>query len=625
MASGTIEFERSGMDSNGSYLVGKIEWGSTPNTEGNHSDVTASIYVRKDNDYLTLDVASVGSWRYGLTVNGQTVAGTTSASVLRDWVCVGTMTVSGISHDTEGVMSIELSGYVKGPPSSSYGTLTSSGSGTAELDTIPRSSEISNAAAAVLGESCSVTWVPASESFRYRLAFSMGEWNHITEVIHPASTEAYTYAGYTLPMEAAVQIPESLTGNMLVELLTYADENGSVQLGEASGAVFSVSMPDNEETRPEIRMTLSPEGSLPEAFEGLYLQGKTKIRAELEAAAKYGAEISRLTVTAEGSTYTGQSVTTAYLGGYGEITVRGTAVDSRGLSGSAEETVAVIPYSKPRILPASGEGAILAERCDADGNLTDSGTYLLIRAKRSYSKVVSGGSQRNYCQIQYRYRAEGGDYSAWVTILAAEKLDSDEVDTGPLLEGKLLATSTYQVQVRALDGAGESDSTTITVPTDKVYMHRDGARRSLGIGKYAEEEGCIDIAEDIRVRIRGEKWVSLGLSEETSASATGWGRGPTEPGCFYRVVNSSHVYVAFCCGLAYTGNAVTISAEAIPEDYRPSGPVRGICLAGDRIVAGVAVTENGLVTLLWAQELASGENTNEAEIEWIDGYIDYFV
>ncbi len=54
-----------------------------------------------------------------------------------------------------------------------------------------------------------------------------------------------------------------------------------------------------------------------------------------------------------------------------------------------------------------------------------------------------------------------------------------------------------------VDTIGNHTSVTFTIPTDKVYMHRDGTRNSLGIGKYVEEDNVVDVAEGITVKVRG--------------------------------------------------------------------------------------------------------------------------
>lgn len=407
-----------------------------------------------------------------------------------------------ITHNSDGKRSfkvyVEAGIYVH--------AANCSGSGEWDLPTIARASTISSASDVTLGNKCSVKWEPKSTSFRYRLEFSMGNWSYKTDAIHPNTTSAYTYTGYPIPIEAAEQIPNASTGTMTVKLYTYSDSDGTKQVGGASTASFTVTVPDSSDTKPIVSMTLAPVSSLAAAFDGLYIQGKTKVKATMGGSGKYGATIKTYSIKVEGASYdSGDSYTSGYLAGYGNIEVYGYAKDSRGYTGSITLTIPVIGYANPKILAVSGENNVVAGRCDSDGNLIDSGTYLKVKAKRSYSSVASGGKQYNFCKIQYRYKlASAASYSSWETILPGESLSSDEIITGALLGGVLAVDSSYLVQVQSIDDVGECSITTISVPTDKVYMHRDVRKRSLAFGKYIEEENCIDIAEDIKVRIRGE-------------------------------------------------------------------------------------------------------------------------
>ena len=371
------------------------------------------------------------------------------------------------------------------------------------LETIPRASEITSAADVILGNACSVKWTPKSADFRYKLKFTLGD-SYTTDAIHPNKTSAYTYSGYKIPLSFAKKITGAKTATMTVTLYTYSDTAATKAVGDGDSATFTVTVPDSDDTQPSVSMTLTPISALPDAFDGLYIQGKSKVKAALTATGKYDAEIKSYSMKAEGVTYdSGDDYTSEYLSQYGSIKIYGYAKDSRGYTGSTEKNITVIGYSKPQILPVTGESDVVAARCDQDGNPIDNGTYLMIKAKRSYSKVISGGAQRNFCKIRYRYKVEDGSYSSWVTILAADSLNSDEIVTGALLGGALSAKSTYIVQVQAIDDIGEKAHTTITIPTDKVYMHRDGARRSLMFGGYVEDDNTFGIAEDITFRAKG--------------------------------------------------------------------------------------------------------------------------
>lgn len=616
MASGTIN----GSTGN-QYIDAKVVWSSTPNTSTNKSSVTAALYYKRNNTGFTTS----GTGTFSVTINGTKTSATKTLTITESaWVKAveGTVTVS---HNDDGTKAVTISASGSIPSTSLSST---SVSGSATLDTIPRTSAITSASNVTLGSACGIKWTPNSKSFRYKIKFSLGSWSYTTGAIHPNQTTAYTYTGYSIPLAVANQFPTAKSGTMTATLYTYSDSGCTAQVGSAS-KTFTVTIPDNDSTKPTATMTLSPVSSLSSPFNTLYILGRSKVDANFtDAEGKYGASIVSYKVSILGKNY-GSPYTSEYLTTDGSVVVTGTIVDSRGFVRTYTKTITVIPYTNPRIMPASGDNEIVCARCDANGNLSDSGTYLKIKAKRSYSKVVAGGVQKNFCSIRYRYKADGGSYSSWTTILASDSA-SDEVGTGALLGGALLPTSSYVVQVGVVDSLGETDYTTVSIPTDKVYMHRAGSINSLGIGKYVEEENTIDVAEDITAKFRGkvifagEAWLNLGLSEGVAESESNCGRwGGT--GCYYRVcAGEKHVYVAFNCAFPYEGSSVQINATPIPSAYRPDRNVYAMCATGGRAVARVLVNKSGYIIVDWIQILSSAEQTTSSTVKWIDGYIDYW-
>ena len=504
MANGTIMLNESA--TSGSRLAAKIEWSATTDTAANASkNVTAHLYVRKYNPSTLLTIPTEGTWPYTININGNSISGTVSASVLLDWVWIGTHKVSSIGHNSDGSKSITISGSVKGPSVSGFAAHTSSGSGTAKLDSIPRASTITAAGNITLGDACSIRWTPASASFRYKVRFSIGNWSYTTGVIHPNRTTEYTYTGYAIPLDVANQIPNSPTGTMTATLYTYSDSAATVQVGSADSEIFTVTVPDNTNTKPAVSMTISPVSSLSSAFDGLYIQGKTKVKAALSATGKYGADIKAYSLNVDGSSYGSDAdYTSNYLATPGSKTVYGYATDNREHTGSASQVINVIAYSTPKIQN------VVAARCDSNGNFSESGTYLKILATRSYNKVTSDNAQKNFCQIRYRYKAStAASYGEWATILAANNLSSDEIITEPLLAGALAVNTTYLVEVQAIDDIGEHSETVISIPTETVYMHK--TKNAMGLGKYAEGENLLDVGWD--AHFRGE--VKIGESGMT--------------------------------------------------------------------------------------------------------------
>jgi hypothetical protein len=429
------------------------------------------------------------------------------------------------------------------------------------------------------------------------------------------------------------QLPNGTRGKLCFTFRAYTDSGYTKQIGGDSFKEIELNIPNNDSTKPTATLSFSPESSLPSAFSSLYIKGKTKVVADLTGGAgKYGASIKSYKVTI-GTQSGSPPLTSAFVSSAGELAVTGVVTDSRGFSRTYTTNVTIIAHSAPRLLPVSGESGVVAARCNASGAINESGTYLKIRAKREYSKVVADGIQKNFCSVQYRYKAEGGSYNSWTEILA-RTASSDEVTTGALLGGMLSTTTSYAVQIRAVDDIGDEVITTISVPTEDVYMHRAGSIGSLGFGMFVEESNTVAIAKNKTIKIGGKLevdgisigdtgWKSIGLLDGVAESAEKAGRGGS--GLFYRVINGNHVYVAFNCAFQYNGAPLTIGASRIPAPYKPARNVYTLNTTSGRGVARAFVNSEGDVRIDYVQDMASGASTSSYTVNWIDGYIDYFV
>ena len=235
----------------------------------------------------------------------------------------------------------------------------------------------------------------------------------------------------------------------------------------------------------------------------------------------------------------GDDYTSDYLS-VNDNTVKVTVIDTRGFTQTETIDITVIPYSKPKVVSTSDTEEVICARCDKDGNLTDSGTYLKIVAKRSYSPCLVDGVKRNYCTLRYRYKkVTDSDFSSWYTLL----LDSIVVDEASdiLLSGTLSATASYIVEVGVIDDLGEQSHITFEIPTDKVFMHKAGSRRSIAFGKYVEEDNAIEVADDITLLLGG----NVAEAEVSSSSSDKVGS------------------IRYASGLLIQWGAVTITPSAV--------------------------------------------------------------
>ena len=149
--------------------------------------------------------------KYYISINGgaETEYTATYTLPMNSTTTIVDRTIS-VTHKDDGTATVKVRTWMDTAISAGVVEKTS----TINLSTIPRASTITSAQNRALGEACAVTWNPLSSGFTYKLNFSMGGWSHTTGVIRPNKTTAYTYTGYTLPLEAAEQLPNATSGTM---------------------------------------------------------------------------------------------------------------------------------------------------------------------------------------------------------------------------------------------------------------------------------------------------------------------------------------------------------------------------------------------------------------------------
>lgn len=627
------------------YIDAKIVWSSTANFNDNSSSVTAALYYKRNNSGFTTS----GTGTFSITINGQKKSETKSITITESsWVKVVEHTVT-VGHKDDGTKSITISASGSIPST----TLTSTSvSGTAVLDTIAAAATIDklvySSAGSYFNSKITYYWTPKSKTCYHRCNIALnlnGTYTAVKTINHgqPGSLTQYgpnvTFSSDELSI-IYKKLPSATKGTLRFTLRTYTDSGYTNEIGSGVYKEITLSIPNNADTQPTATMTPSPVSSLDSPLNSLYIKGKTKVDVNFtNGEGKYGASIVSYSVDINGKTY-GSPYTSEYITADGDIEVKGTITDSRGFSRTYTQKIPFIPYTNPRVIPASDEAEVVCARCDSNGNLTESGTYLKIKAKRNYSQVKPGGVQKNFCSIQYRYKATGGSYSEWTTILDRTST-SDEVVTGALL-GTFKVTSSYFVQIRAIDDVGESSTTTTTISTEKIYWHRSGSRNALALGKYVEEDNTFDVAEDItaifrgKVNFPGEAWLKLDLYSSVSESEVSTGRYGGS-GAYYRVCSGEkRICITFNVSFTTASSTVRVadryksgtSEYQIPEKYRPSYDVYALCPVGfedgSRGIATVSMAPSGRVNIYAVHKLPGATLSVGDTVTWIDGYIDYW-
>lgn len=290
-----------------------------------------------------------------------------------------------------------------------------------------------------------------------------------------------TMKTWQVPLDLAKLIRAKTSDTMKIICITY---NGTAEVGSKS-VLLTLNVPDNEDTKPAAQMTVTAAGDLPAAFDGLFIRGKTGVKADYDASSEYS-QISSYTTTVEGKKYTGDPAISGLLTGSGAVTVTGVVADARGYTRTVQKDITVIPYDKPRVVPYTGESKVVCARCRKDGTLNPKGEYLLIKAGRSYFPVTADGVQRNFCDLRYRHKAASADsYSEWSVLL--EKADTESDTVIVVLEGIVPAVKTaYTIQIMAEDDIGGHQTVTIPIPAAILPIHGGEGGRNAAIGQYCD-------------------------------------------------------------------------------------------------------------------------------------------
>jgi hypothetical protein len=596
------------------YVYVKEESQSVAN---NQTVLSLGMYVVTPSGY---DIGEWNDWNSGSYVGttSNTFNGTIPNFSGTRWLVENKkMTVT---HSSDGKGSATI--YWKWAVNSPWGQYVNpSGSFTHTITTIPRATQPTvSAPSSYMGTSITISMPRASSAFTHTLTYSMGNQSGTI------GSGLGTSKSWTVPYSLANAIPNAKSGTCTITCKTYS---GSTLIGTKT-VTFTATVPDDSNTRPSVSCSITPVSSLGEAFAGLYIQGLTKVKTEITASGKYKAGIASYfsTVANTGETYSpsGAVYTHSYPVSSGQTKVVYTAYDTRGIGNTGVDYINVLPYARPAVVPFTGETAVICARCDEDGNLSSSGTYLRIEAGRKYSRIESGGKQLNHCILRYRYKASTSDtYSSWVTLI--DKASTSDL-VAKTISGVVSSVATsYDVQINAIDDIGQSHTITFDVPTDKVNFHEREGGDGAAFGKYSERAKALEIAEDWELVVNGDRWKKLSFSSAVSTSdRTDRCTAPGNDAVYYRVENGNHVYVAFNCAFSFTGNQIRINSELIPAEYRPANGVSRWCAAGNGLIATkMFINSSGEIVMEYAQVLNTGQLTTSLDVAWIDGYIDYFI
>ena len=396
-----------------------------------------------------------------------------------------TVIVEGVTASKAWTPSKNLAGYTGGKLKADcvitcktyngtllVGTATTTIELTVPDATVPTVSKTS----LVLGESITINMPREATSYVHDISYTLKADGSSTvdyeEKLTDPVGETYTLTPSLKTL--ASKIPSATKGTITVTCKTRVNNTADAEVVGTKTVSFTVTVPDNDTTKPTMTMSLTPE----DGFNGLYIQGISKVKVyEI-----YGSEYSTIAsaqITVNGSSGTGNEFN---LPNAGTVTVTGKVTDARGYSRTVTQNITVQAYSKPRIIPYSGKSSIVCVRCNDKGSVDPGGVYLLIQMGRKYSKVVTD-EQKNFCKLSYRWKKDTDtQYSASVDLLA-KTATSDYVSK--TLSGIVTSTTTaYDIELTATDDVGQTNTVVIRVPTAFAVLHSPPGGHGITFGGY---------------------------------------------------------------------------------------------------------------------------------------------
>ena len=340
---------------------------------------------------------------------------------------------------------------------------------------VPQATTPSCAANGTMGGTLAITLERRAAGFTHDLRYTLGETSG------EIAKDAQAACSWEVPLELAKTIPQLTKGTCTITCITRL---GTAEVGSKKVTV-SLTVPDNETTKPKVSMVLSPAGELGEAFAGLYIRGRTGVKAEFTGSSEYSS-VKTFQLVVDGVTVTGNPAQSPYLNSYGEVTVTGRAVDQRGYVREITQIISVIAYDKPRVIPYIGESTLVAVRCNLDGTRNVRGQHLLIRAGRKYTALTTEAGQRNDCELRYRIKkATAEDYGDFYTLLPGEDRSRDYIEY--VAENAVPELKTgYTVQLEAADTLGSYSVITIPVAALTIPFHIGESSGNVAVGKYCD-------------------------------------------------------------------------------------------------------------------------------------------
>ena len=353
--------------------------------------------------------------------------------------------------------------------------VTPSGTLHVNLTTIPRVSKVTTSGGTI-GSPLTINISRESSGFTHTLKYAYGSASGTI-----TTKTASTSVSWTPPLSLCSQIPNDPSGWGTITCETYS---GTTLVGTSS-AQITLTVPSS------VGLTLSPgwasvaayNAGTPAAGTSGYVQSYSKAQVtfnsgKISTANSYGAGIKSYRVVYDGKDIASPYITPTLQRG-GTFSVTCYVTDTRDRTQSETLTFTVQEYTSPTV------SDITCVRCTSGGVESDEGTYIYVKATAVYSPL----SGANTITLRARYKSSAGSYGSYTALTSG---------AGKVIgNGAVLPTSTYVVEITAVDTLGGAAVYTAYIPTAEVFFHGRRGGKGAGLGMYSQHENGLDMAWDI--------------------------------------------------------------------------------------------------------------------------------
>lgn len=305
-----------------------------------------------------------------------------------------------------------------------------------------------------------ISWSPYTSGYTYTVTYSFVNHEAQHQVVQrtPSNNAQCTVRSDVF----AAAIPNSISGTLKIYVESY--NSSGTQVGTTS-AEFSLSIPTSN------RLPTCTNGWASASYTAVAsncVAGYSDIQVAVNIdliTFNYGATLKQVNINCNSYSVITKTSGTFNCGkaiaGNNIVTV--TVYDSRGLSTTYTKTVVAKSYTPPSF------SSLAIIRCDSTGAESSAGTYYAVTPSVAYTSYDGNNS----LTIKTRWQVFGGSYSSYTNI-------NNNVKSAAQGGGNIATTSSYLIEVVAIDSIGQSSTQTRTLTNTSVAATLNLKSNGLG-------------------------------------------------------------------------------------------------------------------------------------------------